>query len=40
MLEYLAPKKSIYIFDCCAHAPHFEVPNEFAEKLNSTLNSK
>ncbi len=35
-----SPKKSIHWFECCSHAPHFETPNDFAEKLISVINSK
>ncbi|TGK01828.1 alpha/beta hydrolase [Leptospira langatensis] len=31
------PKKNISIFENCAHAPHFELPKEFSEKLTTQL---
>ncbi|BDA80286.1 alpha/beta hydrolase [Leptospira kobayashii] len=35
-----SPKKSIHWFECCAHAPHFETPDDFAAKLISAIDSK
>ncbi|TGK04007.1 alpha/beta hydrolase [Leptospira semungkisensis] len=35
-----APKKNITIFETCAHAPHFELPKEFSEKMTAKLLSE